>query len=129
MGRFYCYAYTDQNFFSDSTQGWIHLTEWDGTYALTRLLDKWSWRIQYERDAPLDRGGLKQIYGDVLINRQFNAIEDLSWWREVSPKHNLSAYAGMGWLFHNSNYFARPDNMGVHSFVTWRTRTLISTRT
>jgi hypothetical protein len=110
--RQYLTFYTDQNFFSDRTGGWITLTEWDGTYALTGLLDKWSWRIQYERDAPLDRGGVKQIYGDVLINRQFNAADDVSWWRKTFPKQNLSAYAGMGWLFHNSNYFARPDNTG-----------------
>jgi hypothetical protein len=24
----------------------------------------------------------------------------------------LTVYAGAGWLFHNSNYFARPDNTG-----------------
>lgn len=110
--RQYLTFYTDQNFFSDRTQGWVKLTEWDGTYALTGLIDKWSWRIQYERDAPLDRAGTKQIYGDVLLNRQFNAADDLSWWRAMFPKQNLSAYAGMGWLFHNSNYFARPDNSG-----------------
>jgi hypothetical protein len=28
------------------------------------------------------------------------------------PNQNLTAYAGAGWLFHNSNYFARPDNTG-----------------
>ena len=63
----YLTFYTDQNFFSDRRQGWIKLTEWDGTYALTGLVDRFGWRIQYERDAPLDRRGTKQIYGDVLL--------------------------------------------------------------
>ncbi|OQW55926.1 MAG: hypothetical protein BVN28_14575, partial [Nitrospira sp. ST-bin4] len=31
----YLTFYTDQNFFSDRTNGWIELSEWDGTYALT----------------------------------------------------------------------------------------------
>jgi len=39
---------TDQNFFSDQTNGCIKLTEWDMTYALTRLVDRWGWRVQYE---------------------------------------------------------------------------------
>lgn len=112
----YVTFYTDQNFFSDRTKGWITLTEWDMTYALTGLINRWSWRIQYERDAPLDRSGIKQSYADVLVNRQFNATEDLSWWRGKFPNQNLNAYAGFGWLFHNSNYFARPDNTGKALF-------------
>ena len=28
------------------------------------------------------------------------------------PKNGLTAYAGLGWLFHNQQYFARPDNTG-----------------
>ena len=31
----YLTFYTDQNFFSDRTKGWIVLSEWDGTYAFT----------------------------------------------------------------------------------------------
>lgn len=110
--RQYLTFYTDQNFFSDRTQGWITLTEWDGTYALTGLIDHWSWRLQYERDAPLDRSGIKQIYADALLTRQFHAVTDLSWWRTRFPQQNLTAYAGIGWLFHNDHYFARPDNTG-----------------
>ena len=108
----YLTFYTDQNFFSDRTKGWITLTEWDMTYALTGLIDRWGWRIQYERDAPLDRSGVKQIYGDALLTGRFQAAEDLSWWRQRFPNQNLNAYAGFGWLFHNSHYFARPDNTG-----------------
>jgi hypothetical protein len=48
----YLTFYTDQNFFSDRKTGWIELSEWDGTYALTGLVDRFGWRIQYERDAP-----------------------------------------------------------------------------
>ena len=108
----YLSFYTDQNFFSDRTTGWIKLSEWDMTYAFTGLIDRWGWRIQYERDAPLDRGGIKQIYGDTLLTGRFQSAEDLSWWRQQFPDQNFIAYAGFGWLFHNSNYFARPDNTG-----------------
>jgi hypothetical protein len=112
----YLTFYTDQNFFSDRTKGWIELSEWDGTFALTGLVDRFGWRIQYERDAPLDRSGLKQAYADSLATARFQAIQDLSWWRVMFPDQNLTAYAGAGWLFHNSNYFARPDNTGKALF-------------
>ena len=108
----YLTFYTDQNFFSDRTLGWIKLTEWDGTVALTGLINHFGWRIQYERDAPLDRNGTKQIYADGLATARFQATQDMSWWRATLPNQNLTAYAGAGWLFHNSNYFARPDNTG-----------------
>jgi len=108
----YLTFYMDQNFFSDRTKGWLELSEWDGTYALTGLIDRFGWRIQYERDAPLDKSGTKQIYGDVLGTVRFQAAEDWSWWRSRFPNQNLSAYAGPGLLFYNSNYFARPDNTG-----------------
>lgn len=112
----YLTFYTDQNFFSDRTNGWIILSEWDMTYALTGLVDRWGWRIQYERDAPLDRSGLTQAYGDVLATGNLHAADDFSWWRRHFPNQNLNAYAGFGWLFHNSNYFARPDNTGLALF-------------
>jgi hypothetical protein len=108
----YLTFYTDQNFFSDRTKGWIELSEWDGTYALTGLINRFGWRVQYERDAPLDKSGIKQIYADVLGMVRFQSSEDWAWWRRHFPLQSLSAYAGAGWLFHNSNYFARPDNTG-----------------
>lgn len=108
----YLTFYTDQNFFSDRREGWIKLTEWDGTYALTGLVDRFGWRVQYERDAPLDRSGVKQIYADVLATARYQAGQDSTWWKQMFPDQNLTAYAGPGWLFHNSNYFARPDNTG-----------------
>jgi hypothetical protein len=108
----YLTFYTDQNFFSDRKNGWIELSEWDMTYALTGLIDRWGWRIQYERDAPLDRSGLIQAYADVLGTGNLHAAEDFSWWRRYFPHQNVNAYAGFGWLFHNSDYFARPDNTG-----------------
>lgn len=108
----YLTFYTDQNFFSDRTNGWIILSEWDMAYALTGLIDRWGWRIQFERDAPIDKSGLKQAYADVLGTGNLHAAEDFSWWRKYFPHQNLNAYAGFGWLFHNSSYFARPDNTG-----------------
>ncbi len=108
----YLTFYTDQNFFSDRTEGWITLSEWDSTVAFTGLIDRFNWRLQYERDAPIDRSGIKQAYADALITARFQAIQDLAWWRRAFPHQNLTAYAGGGWLFHNSNYFARPDNTG-----------------
>lgn len=108
----YLTFYTDQNFFSDRTKGWITLSEWDGTYAFTGLIDRWGWRLQYERDAPLDKSGLIQAYADTLLTSRFQARQDFSWWQRTFPNQNLTAYAGAGWLFHNSNYFARPDNTG-----------------
>ncbi|MEP6935702.1 MAG: hypothetical protein ABI988_17480 [Nitrospirota bacterium] len=108
----YLTFYTDQNFFSDRTKGWVELSEWDGTYAFTGLIDRWSWRLQYERDAPLDKSGLTQAYADALLTSRFQAVRDLSWWQRTFPNQNLTAYAGAGWLFHNTSYFARPDNTG-----------------
>lgn len=108
----YLTFYTDQNFFSDRTNGWIELSEWDGTYALTGVLGHFNWRLQYERDAPFDRRGLKQEYGDILGTAKFQAVQDLPGWGRAFPNQNLTAYAGAGWLFHNHNYFARPDNSG-----------------
>lgn len=108
----YLTFYSDQNFFSDRETGWIELSEWDQTYGITGTLDHWFWRIQYERDAPLDRSGLKQIYADALINFRMRSEEDWAWWRRMFPKNNLTVYAGAGWLFHNNQYFARPDNTG-----------------
>lgn len=112
----YLTFYTDQNFFSDRTKGWITLTEWDMTYAFTGLINRWGWRLQYERDAPLDRSGIKQAYADVLVTGKFQAAEDLSWWHSRFPNQNINGYAGFGWLFHNSNYFARPNNTGKALF-------------
>jgi hypothetical protein len=108
----YLTFYTDQNFFSDRTDGWIKLSEWDATFALTGVLDRFNWRLQYERDAPLDRRGLKQVYADALVTARFQASQDSTWWRQTFPHQNLTAYAGAGWLFHNSQYFARPNNTG-----------------
>jgi len=108
----YLTFYTDQNFFSDRTKGWIELSEWDGTFALTGLVDRLGWHIQYERDAPFDKSGIIQAYSDALLTSRFQAIQDLSWWQRTFPNQNLTAYAGAAWLFYNSNYFARPDNTG-----------------
>jgi hypothetical protein len=108
----YLTFYTDQNFFSDRTNGWIELSEWDATYALTGVLDHFNWRIQYERDAGLDRRTIVQDYGDVLVTAKVQATQDLAWWRQRFPNQNLTAYAGGGWIFHNDNFFARPDNTG-----------------
>jgi hypothetical protein len=109
----YLTIYTDQNFFSDRRTGWIQLSEWDDTYGLTGLVDHWGWRIQYERDKPLDRSGLQQIYADTLVTYRFKAEQDWAWFKRTFPNQNLTAYAGPGWLFFNHNYFARPDNTGV----------------
>ena len=112
----YLTFYTDQNFFSDRTNGWIELSEWDGTYALTGVLGHFNWRLQYERDAPLDRKGVTQTYADGLVTAKFQAVQDFPWWQHRFPNQNLTAYAGAGWLFHNNNYFARPDNTGLALF-------------
>lgn len=108
----YLTFYTDQNFFSDRRDGWIKLSEWDSTYAFTGLIDRFGWRIQFERDSGLDRKTLTQEYADVLGTANFEARQDTTWWRKTFPHQNLTAYAGVGWLFHNSSYFARPDNTG-----------------
>jgi len=108
----YLTFYTDQNVFSDRTNGWMELSEWDGTYALTGVVGHVGWRLQYERDAPLDRRGLTQSYTDGVITAKFQAVRDLAAWGRMLPNQNLTVYAGGGWLFHNSHYFARPDNTG-----------------
>ena len=53
-----------------------------------------------------------RTYADALATGNLHGAEDFSWWRKYFPNQNLNAYAGFGWLFHNSNYFARPDNTG-----------------
>lgn len=108
----YLTFYTDQNFFSDRTNGWIELSEWDGTYAFTGVIDRFNWRLQYERDAPIDRSGLKQAYADALVTGKVHSTQDFAWWRRLFPNQTLKMYGGAGWLFHNSSYFARPDNTG-----------------
>jgi len=108
----YLTFYTDQNFFSDRDNGWIILTEWDDTYALTGIVDHFGWRVQYERDKPLDQSGLQQIYWDTLSTYRVEAEHDWDWFHKQFPHQNLTAYAGAGWLFFNNNYFARPDNTG-----------------
>ncbi|MFO0775128.1 MAG: hypothetical protein U0172_10750 [Nitrospiraceae bacterium] len=112
----YLQFYTDQNFFSDRRDGWVRLSEWDSTYAFTGSVDRFSWRLQYERDAGLDRRTIVQEYADVLVTARFVAMQDARWWRRTFPQQNLTAYAGAGWLFHNSQYFARPDNTGKALF-------------
>lgn len=108
----YLQFYTDQNFFSDRTRGWIRLSEWDGTFAFTGSLGNWGWRLQYERDAPLDTSGIKQVYADTLVTYRPTPANQFSWWHSRFPRQNLTMYAGAGWLFHNQDYFARPDNTG-----------------
>ncbi len=108
----YLTFYTDQNFFSDRTNGWIELSEWDSTVGLTGLVNHIGWRIHYERDSPLDKSGLSQSYADALVTARFQAIDDWSWWKGWFPNQNLNAYAGAGWVFSNQNFFARPDNTG-----------------
>ncbi len=112
----YLTFYTDQNFFSDRQTGWVKLSEWDDTYALTGILDHWGWRVQYERDKPLDQSGLQQIYADMLVTYRVEATADWAWWKRILPKQNLTFYAGPGWLFFNKNYFARPDNTGLAQY-------------
>ena len=46
------------------------------------------------------------------MNYRIRSQEDWSWWRKTFPKNGFTAYAGAGWLFHNQDYFARPDNTG-----------------
>lgn len=108
----YLQFYTDQNFFSDRRTGWIVLSEWDSVAAFTGTINNWGWRLQYERDAPLDRSGTKQIYADTLVTYSAPDAQQWKWWRSVFPQQNLNFYAGAGWLFHNHDYFARPDNSG-----------------
>ena len=108
----YLQFYTDQNFFSDRQAGWVSLSEWDSVYAFTGTVENWGWRLQYERDAPLDRSGIMQAYADTLVTYRPADARSLSWWRSAFPEQNLTIYAGGGWLFHNQSYFARPDNSG-----------------
>jgi hypothetical protein len=47
-----------------------------------------------------------------LITAKLQSAQDMAWWRSLFPNQSLTMYGGAGWLFHNSNYFARPDNTG-----------------
>jgi len=92
--------YTDNNFFTDKTMGWLRTSEWDGTVgAMGPLGDGYRWRLQYERDSSIDRSTLSQSYANVLITKM--------WDTEL-----IDAYIGAGGLFYNDSYFARPNNTG-----------------
>lgn len=53
--------------------------------------------------------------GDVWRRGRFVAIQDSRLAAQDLPPMNLTAH-GAGWLFHNYNYFARPDNTGTALF-------------
>jgi len=76
--RQYLTFYTDQNFFSDRTNGWIELSEWDGTYAFTGVVDRFTWRMQYERDAAIDRRTITQDYADGLVTAKLQSSQDMA---------------------------------------------------
>lgn len=92
--------YTDNNFITDETAGWLRFSEWDGTIGMTGPLgNDFRWRLQYERDSSIDRSTLAQSYANVLITKM--------WDTEL-----IDAYIGTGGLFYNDSYFARPNNTG-----------------
>ena len=69
---------------------------------------------------PPHRSGLKQIYADTLITRQFNASEDVAWWCRRFPLQHLER-DGSSTISHGRTIPA------ARSFERSRTPTWIST--
>jgi len=90
----YLTFYTDQNFFSDRTNGWTELSEWDGTYAFTGVLGHLNWRLQYERDAPIDRNGIHQAYSQQPRDRQIPSGSGSSWMAPEVPESKSHRLCG-----------------------------------
>ena len=49
------------------------------SYAFTGVVRDVSWRLQYERDAPIDRKGVTKGYANGLMTAKFQAMQDFSW--------------------------------------------------
>jgi hypothetical protein len=71
--------------------------------------------LRYYREAPILEESQPIGKGSVSTIRHgcwATAVQDFPSWQRRFPNQNLTVYAGAGWLFHNKNYFARPDNTG-----------------
>ncbi len=103
----------DSNFFSDrQASNEIGPSEWDNHFGLAARWKPVELSIHYERDAPADRGGFVQAYGEVQ-SRLFWDLKDLApALTERFPRQSLSGFFAIGKFIARENYFARPDNTG-----------------
>lgn len=103
----------DSNFFSDErASNEIRPSEWDNHFALAAQWKRVELSVHYERDAPADRGGLVQAYGEVQ-GRLFWDLKDLApALAQRFPRQGISGFFALGKFVARENYFARPDNTG-----------------
>ncbi len=103
----------DSNLFSDEqANNEIRPSEWDNHVGLAARWKAVELSVHYERDAPADRGGLVQAYGEIQ-SRLFWDLKDLA--PELAkrfPQQELSGFFALGKFLARENYFARPDNTG-----------------
>jgi len=93
----------DTNFFTDKERdNEFRPSEWDQAIGLLYRYEQWAGLLRYERDMPIDKGGLVQAFAE---------IQGL-WHQDHLVVQDSEFYAALGWLFSTQTYFARPDNTG-----------------
>jgi hypothetical protein len=103
----------DSNFFSDKeASNEIRPSEWDNHVALAAQWKAIEVSFQYERDAPADRDGLVQAYGELQVRLLWDLKFLAPTLTEQFPRQDLSGFFALGNFVYEENYFARPDNTG-----------------
>lgn len=93
----------DTNFFTDNdARNEFRPSEWDQAIGFLYRYEQWAGLLRYERDMPIDKGGLVQAFAE---------IQGL-WHQDNLLVPDSEFYAALGWLFSTQTYFARPDNTG-----------------
>ena len=103
----------DSNFFSDKqASNEVRPSEWDNHVALAAQWKAVEVSVHYERDAPADRDGLVQAYGELQTRLLWDLKSLAPGLAGRFPQQGLSGFFSLGKFFAPENYFARPDNTG-----------------
>ncbi|TLY30290.1 MAG: hypothetical protein E6K62_08920, partial [Nitrospirae bacterium] len=80
----------DTNFFTDKERdNEFRPSEWDQAIGLLYRYEQWAGLLRYERDMPIDKGGLVQAFAE---------IQGL-WHQDHLVVQDSEFYAALGWLF------------------------------
>lgn len=103
----------DSNLFSDKqANNEIRPSEWDNHVGVAAQWKALELSLHYERDAPADRGGLVQAYGEVQGRLLWDVKHLAPALAQQLPRQGLSGFFAIGKFIARENYFARPDNTG-----------------
>lgn len=103
----------DSNLFSDKqASNEIRPSEWDNHIGVAAQWKALELSLHYERDAPADRGGLVQAYGEVQGRLLWDLTDLAPALAQRFPRQGLSGFFALGKFIARENYFARPDNTG-----------------